>query len=162
MEFLGCDFVQRADVQTQTFFKATQSFINRATKDNPETTAAYEIALLSELQGRTATVNAEQFARQHLHDDHQDEYIGYLTSAGVAVRGFNKDTSLIDSHIRRVKIQTERGATVLVPPTMYDDGAVSVTNVEGSDEQAITVRDAITGIAGASGPKVTGDEDDQG
>ena len=35
VEFLGCKFTQRSDVQTEQFFKSTQSFISQSTKGDP-------------------------------------------------------------------------------------------------------------------------------
>jgi hypothetical protein len=161
VEFLGCKFVQRSDVQTQQFFKTTQSYINQATKGDPETTAEYEIALLSEMQNRAQNISPEQFAKRHMKPEHQDPYLAKVTAAGLPVRGFNKNTSLVSSSIRRVKFQTGRGATVLVPPLMYEDGSVSVEN-EDEEDATISIRDKITGISGASGPKATAGDADAG
>lgn len=158
VEFLGCQFVQRPEVLTENFFNASQSFINRTAKGDPEAGAAYEIALLSEMQAATATINAEQFAHHHLREEHRDDFMAHLTKEGVVLRGFNKDVSLVTGQIKRVKIQTERGATVLVPPAMYEDGAVSVSNADDETEKVIVVRDAITSIGGAGGGPKHGED----
>lgn len=155
VEFLGCQFTQRSDVQTEQFFKTTQSFIARSTKGDPETTAEYEIALLSEMQNQSRRISPEQFAQRHLKVEHRDEYISKIQSAGLPVKGFTKDTHLVTSSIRRVKFQTGRGATVLVPPPMYEDGSVSIEGSEGSESSQITITDKISSISGASGPKRT-------
>lgn len=153
VEFLGCMFVQRSDVQTELFFKNTQNFISRATKGDPEATAEYEIALLSEMQNRSPRISPEQFAQRHLREEHRDDYISKIHASGLPVKGFTKDTRLITSSIRRVKFQTGRGATVLVPPPMYEDGSVAVTDVDGTDDSLITITDRISSVSGASGPK---------
>ncbi|WP_028650219.1 nucleoid-associated protein [Nocardioides halotolerans] len=153
VEFLGCRFVQRSDVQTEAFFKTTQSFIARATKGDPEATAEYEIALLSELQNRSTRLSPEQFALRHLRPEHRDDYLARITASGLPVKGFTKDNGLITSSIRRVKFQTGRGATVLVPPPMYEDGSVAVEDVEGEETSTITITDKISSVTGASGPK---------
>lgn len=153
VEFLGCQFTQRSDVQTEQFFKATQSFIGRTTKGDPETTAEYEIALLSEMQNHSRRISPEQFAQRHLKPEHRDEYISRIEALGLPVKGFTKDTHLVTSSIRRVKFQTGRGATVLVPPPMYEDGSVSVEGGTDAETSQITITDKISSISGASGPK---------
>lgn len=153
VEFLGCQFTQRSDVQTELFFKSTQSFITRSTRGDPETTAEYEIALLSEMQNQSGRISPEQFAQRHLKAEHRDEYLSKIQSVGLPVRGFTKDTHLVTRSIRRVKFQTDRGATVLVPPPMYEDGSVSVEGGVGAESSMITISDKISSISGASGPK---------
>jgi hypothetical protein len=153
VEFLGCQFMQRSDVQTEMFFKGTQSFIAKATKGDPEATAEYEIALLSEMQNQSRRISPEQFAQRHLKPEHRDEYLSRMDSAGLPVKGFTKDTNLVTSSIRRVKFQTGRGATILVPPPMYEDGSVTVEGGEGTEPSQITITDKISSISGASGPR---------
>ncbi len=154
VEFLGCQFTQRSDVQTEKFFfKITQSFISRSTKGDPETTAEYEIALLSEMQNRSPRISPEQFAQRHLKVEHRDEYISKIQAAGLPARGFTKDTHLVTSSIRRVKFQTGRGATVLVPPPMYEDGSVAIQSAKEGNASQIVITDKISSISGASGPK---------
>lgn len=154
VHFLGCQFTERPDVQTEKFYKETQRFIARVAKDDPERRADYAIALLSEMQSQAARINVEAFARGHLSADDQDDYIAQLTRSGLPLRGFRKDNELVKGHIKRMKVQTKRGGTVLVPPEMYEDGSMTVVELDG-DESAITLTDEITGISGASGPKQT-------
>jgi hypothetical protein len=154
VEFLGCAFTQRADVLTEKFFKETQRFIATAAKNDPERTAEYEIALLSEMQGGGRRITPETFAQLHLRSDDQDAYLARISAAGLPVKGFQKNVELVRSTIRRMKVQTARGATVLVPPDMYTDGALTVDEL-GDGMSAVTVTDHITGITGAGGPKTS-------
>jgi hypothetical protein len=153
VDFLGCQFVQRPDYLTESFMKTAQGFILKATKHDPEATAEYEIALLSEMQSRGNRILPEVFARDHLRAEHQDEFIARIEEVGLPRKGFTKDVSLVRGSIRRMKVQTLRGATVLVPPEMYEDGSLTVTDLADNDASRITVTDRITGISGASGPK---------
>lgn len=152
VEFLGCTFTQRADVLTEKFFKETQRFIAQAGKNDPEKTAEYEIALLSEMQGAARRLVPETFAQLHLRQEDRQTYLARIAAAGLPVKGFQKDNDLVQSSIRRMKVQTFRGATVLVPPDMYDDGALTVEELDDG-MSAVTVTDRITGISGAGGPK---------
>jgi hypothetical protein len=150
--FLGCKFTEKPDVLTEKLFKETQRFIRRVTKNDPELAAEYEIALLAEMQNQGRRVSAQRFANTHLQPEHRDDYIARVREAGVPAREFSKDITLIAASIRRLKVQTGRGATVFVPPEMYEDGSVTVEQLDGEDSQ-ITVTDRITGMTGASGPK---------
>lgn len=152
IEFLGCQFVRRSDVLTETFFKEGQRFIARTAKDDPERHADYQIALLSEMQSSSKSLSAETFAQLHLRQEDQDAFVAHLSDCGLPVKSFRKDVTLVASSIRRFKLQTERGATVLAPPEMYSDGSLTV---ESSDEQlsTLTITDHITHMSGASGPK---------
>lgn len=51
-----------------------------------------------------------------------------------------------------MKVQTLRGATVLVPPDMYEDGALTVEELDDG-LSAVTITDHITAMTGAGGPK---------
>ena len=152
VEFLGCAFTRRSDVMTEDFFKATHRFMSRAAKGDPEKTASYEIALLSEMQSGARQVVPSTFAQNHLAPDDRDAYLAHITSLGLPLRGFRKDTSLIATKIRRLKVQTQRGATVFVPPDMYSDGSLTVED-SGEGQSTVTLTDRITGMTGASGPK---------
>lgn len=152
VEFLGCMFTQRADVLTEKFFKETQRFIHRASKGDPEKTAEYEIALLSEMQSGARRLVPEGFAQLHLRKEDRDNYLDAMSSAGLPVKGFPKANDLVQSTIRRLKVQTARGATVFVPPDMYEDGSLTVEEID-DDVSAVTITDRITGMTGAGGPK---------
>jgi hypothetical protein len=110
--------------------------------------------LLSEMQGGGRRITPETFAQLHLRSDDQDAYLARISAAGLPVKGFQKNVELVRSTIRRMKVQTARGATVLVPPDMYTDGALTVDEL-GDGMSAVTVTDHITGITGAGGPKTS-------
>jgi 37-kD nucleoid-associated bacterial protein len=150
--FLGCQFRQQADVQTEAFLDLAQKFFIQRTKDDPEANAAYEIALLAEMQSGSARIQPEKFAADHLRDDDQDLFLQRVRDAGLPTKSFRKDVTLIKSRIRRMRIQTERGADVLAPPDMFDDGSVTVVSSDGSDS-VITVRDIVKKMSGASGKR---------
>lgn len=152
VQYLGCQFVQRPDVLTENFMKSTQKFIAAATKGNPEMNAVYEIALLSEMQSNSGRVDPQAFARDHLGVDDRDEYLNQLRVHGVPTNSFPKDVSLVKSSIRRMRIHTERGADVLAPPEMFDDGSVTIEKSK-SGSSTITVQDTVAKISGASGQK---------
>lgn len=155
VEFLGCMFTRRPDVMTEDFFKQTQRFIGRAAKGDPEKTAEYEIALLSEMQSGAKRLVPETFAQLHLRTEDRDPYLSQMTAIGLPTKGFQKDVQLVKSSIRRLKVQTSRGATVLVPPAMYEDGVFKVEKLD-DNLSTVSITDRITGMSGASGPKPAG------
>lgn len=152
IHFLGCIFQQQADVQTETFLNAAQKFFTQRTEEDPEKNATYEIALLAEMQSSSGTINPENFALNHLDEDDQDLFLQRLRDNGIPTKSFSKDTALVKSKIRRMRISTNRGADIYAPPSMYEDGSVSVSNAD-NEESVITVRDKVGKISGASGKR---------
>lgn len=153
VDFLGCRFVQRADVLTEKFYKTTHKFISAQTRQDPEANASYHIALLSELQSQTAKIRPQEFANKHLPPAIRDEYISRVEGVGIPAKEFTKDLSLIESVTRRMRIHTESGADVFIPPEMMESGKASVKDSENGQSALITVEDKVTGIAGASGKR---------
>ncbi|MBV5244374.1 nucleoid-associated protein [Mycolicibacterium sp. PAM1] len=152
IEFLGCQFRQKPDVVTEKFFKTAQTFITNRSQNDPEKNATYEIALLSEMQSSSTAIQPEQFAANHLEEDDQDLFLQNLRDAGVPTNTFPKDTTLVKSKIRRMRISTERGADVFAPPEMHADGSVAIEN-SADGGSLITVRDNVKRISGASGKR---------
>jgi hypothetical protein len=152
LEFLGCVFVVQPRVLTQRFFDSVQKWIRTVAKDDPETLASYEVALLAEMQSHNRRLSPTGFANAHLESEHRDEFLNWIQAAGIPRTRFPKDTDLITSEIRRVKVQTARNATLLVPPDMYEDGSLTIEQLDDTRSR-VTVEDAIRSITGASGRK---------
>lgn len=147
---LGCQFLERADVLTQRFLDATEKWIKRVT--DPERQARYEVALLAEIQSAAKSISVPAFASQHLEPEDQDFFLSAME--GADVRGIvPKDTSLVGSRIRRVKVQTVRNASVFVPTEMYEDGSVTISRDAETNISDIHLRDEVRSVTGASGPK---------
>jgi hypothetical protein len=150
---LGCEFTQRADVLTERFKRTAEKWINTQISD-PERQATYEIAILSELKKPSATIAVGGFAQEHIADaDERESFLSVMESAGLPKAPMPKDTALIESSIRRVKIQTKRNATILVPPDMKDDGSLTIEDRDDDNRAQITILDEISSMGGASGRK---------
>ncbi|SFD16688.1 hypothetical protein SAMN05661030_2590 [Klenkia taihuensis] len=160
IQFLGCQFRQQSDVQTEQFFRVAQTFISQRTAKKPEANARYEIALLAEMQKQSTVVQPEVFAAQNLNEEDQELFVQRIRDAGLSSKSFPKDTSLIASKIRRMRIQTERGADVLAPPEMFEDGSLRVEKVDDSKSQ-IVINDAVTKMSGASGKRSSSEKAQQ-
>lgn len=139
-EYLGCDYAQRSDVITKTYFDDTQRWINTLTDD--EKRARYEVALLSDLQSSRSEVKPQAFARDHFDEDDRADFAASL-SPSINRRTFAKDTTLVP--ITRVKVTTARGVTVIAEPALVGDADDDVVQVEQS---RVTIRDEVTDVSG--------------
>lgn len=148
-DVLGCQFLERPDVNTQTFFKTAEKWI--ASLNDPEKSARYEVALIAELQSTKVNLNVGSFARNHLDPEDRDSFIVEAAKAGVSASPIYKDVTLVLSQIKRVKVQTLRNASVFAPPEMLDDGSFSIVTNELTKISEIVIRDEVKSISGASG-----------
>jgi hypothetical protein len=154
---LGCKFAERPDVLTERFLKTAEKWINKKVSD-PERTASYEVALISEMQSKSPNISVDTFAAQHIDDrDDPESLRAAMQEAGVPLQSMQKDVTLVRSQIRRVKLHTIRNATVYVPPDMYQDGSASIRDI-GDNRSEIRIVDEIKSVHGASGPR-QGQED---
>lgn len=154
VNFLGCVFVRQADVMTELYFDETHRFLGKVTKEDPPMRTDYEIALIVDMQSASKRISPKSFAAKYLKGAHRDQFLKRMEEIGLPIAGFKKDTKLIETNIRRMKLQTSRGATLFVPPEMHDDGSLNVgKGKNGTKKSKIILIDEITSISGAGGPK---------
>jgi hypothetical protein len=139
-DFLGCRLSEQADLLTERFYNGSQAWIS--TIYDPEKQARYEVALLSELQSQGKNLSANEFASHYLEAEDRDPFVHSLQGAGVPKRNFAKNTTLVKSKIKRLKLDTEGGVTVLTPVERVDDGVVSIEGDVGESAR-ITVTDRL-------------------
>lgn len=113
-KFLGCRFGTRADLTTQAFMDAAESFFNAKVADS-STRARYEIALLSEMQSHSPNIRVRQFAAAHLDLDDRAAFEHAIVDAGVPTN-VPKDVSLITNRIEAIQWLFEDGISVVAPP----------------------------------------------
>jgi len=111
-KFLGCVLKQLPSVVTRDFLQATEQFINDEVS-TPSTKARYQIALLAELQSGRGTIQPREFAEQHFNVGDRRPYIDYLERAGVPDRVFDKDTTLVGSHLEKIQLDFESGLIMI-------------------------------------------------
>ncbi len=148
--FLGCEYVERPDVLTERFYEGISKAVSRVAALSPVAAANVEIALLAEMNKTSSTIYPGQFIAQNVPPEHQDAFAAELLGHGAILQAIPKDTSNITSRILRIKIDTERDATVLVPPSMFNDGTVEITESE-LGQSRVTVRDKVRNISGTNG-----------
>jgi hypothetical protein len=113
------------------------------------------------MQKATTTVNPSKFVDENVLPEDRDAFASRLESLSVPMRAFPKDTELIKTVIMRMKIDTARNATLLVPPEMYADESLTIT--PQSDGTAhLLIKDKVEKISGARGPKSAADGPDDG
>ena len=117
--FLGCKLREAPEVITKRLFQTTEAFISEQVRE-PEIKARYEIALLSELSSESRTFSPWQFAERHLGLDDRQRYIDWLGEAEIAPQPFDKDTTLIQTHLRRIQLDFESGIAVLGSPETFE------------------------------------------
>lgn len=114
LRFLGCRFVVEPRISTQRWFDTSVEFVNESVRDPVEKNALYE-HLVSEMNSNKQSVAPKKFISEYVKRELQQEYSDFLTKNGVALRNFPKDTSDIESKIRRLSYHTQEGVTVSAP-----------------------------------------------
>lgn len=156
-DFLGCRFTERADVLTQRFFEAAESWINTLKDD--EKKGRYQVALLGEMQSNKTSLSIDRFASDHFEVEDRDDFAASLKASSVPAREFSKDTELVRGKLARLRIDTKSGVMVLAPPETVSDGTVRIEANE-DETSTVTVRDTVTKMSGrgrVAAPK--GDDD---
>lgn len=114
MRFLGCRATEEPRVATQKWFDATVQFVNEYVSDPVEKNDIYE-HLLSELKSKKTKIMPKKFVEDYIQDSHRKLYLDFLTDNRVSLQGFEKDTSDIQSKLRRKALYTTKGVTVTMP-----------------------------------------------
>ncbi|MDY6918240.1 MAG: nucleoid-associated protein [Chloroflexota bacterium] len=118
--FLGCKLREASGVTTKRLFLATETFISEQVNE-PETKARYEIALLAELSSQSRTFSPIGFAERYLLVQDSQRYIDWLGQAEISPQPFDKDISLINTHLKRIQLDFESGIAVLGDPEVFQE-----------------------------------------
>lgn len=119
-KFLGCKLREAPAVTTKKLFQATEDFIHEEIAE-PEVKARYEIALLAELGSQARTFDPRTFASMHLRVEDRQKYVDYLNNAAVTPQPFDKDISLIETHLKRIQLDFQSGISVLGSPETFQE-----------------------------------------
>lgn len=114
-DFLGCGLAARPDVDTRTFMRAVESWINRDV-ESPEDKSAYAVALITEMNSQRTTITPASFAETHLKVKHRRSFLEALKESEAPTKRFVKDTSLVENQLRRIRYDVDTGAVVIAPP----------------------------------------------
>lgn len=134
--FLGCKLAEDPQVVTRRFYEAAQRFINERVTA-PESKAAYELALMAEMQSQAAQFDPRRFASRHLKGGDAKRFLDFLDETDVAIRVFDKDTKQIDGRIKQMALEMVSGIRVSGPRDEWEQ-AVDVAE-HGNGGARITV-----------------------
>jgi 37-kD nucleoid-associated bacterial protein len=155
MDFLGCELTQRADRLTEVFFEATEKWLNRQTDSQKR--GRYQLSLMSEMLSNTTDVAVDEFASRYLDVEDRDDFSSTVYSQGAPEGSFPKDTSLVESRLSQIRIDTASGVLLAAPRVLYEDGTVLVEDLDDGRARII-VTDRVTRISGRRGRKLVGDD----
>lgn len=150
-EFLGCQLSEQSDVLTRDYLNSLTSGIN-ALSMSSDSKIGLQLAAIADLESQSPTIDVTDFVSRNVAPEFQDQLLAELRHANVPVVPFTKDRTLIETAIRRVRIQTEHGVVVLAP--LGDDEAASRITVESGAEghpERIVIDDQVTSISAATG-----------
>jgi nucleoid-associated protein YejK len=141
--FLGCGYSQRPQELTENFMRGAEDFINSAKVQDAETKARYTTALLSTLQSQANDISVVKFATDHLDPGDRDAFVSTMTERGVGQGLIKKDTSLIESRLKRVQIETEHDVFIMAPPGRLEDGTITIKPGDGAGQSVVEVADEV-------------------
>lgn len=133
LRFLGCKFVVEPRISTQRWFDTSVEFANECVRNPVEKNALYE-HLVSEMNSNRSSVSPKKFISEYVKRELQQEYSDFLTANGVALRNFPKDTSDIESKIKRLSYHTQEGVTVSAPADKEDLIEVASNRIVVNDQ----------------------------
>lgn len=142
-KFLGCQLREAPEVTTKRFFSETQEFINKRVAE-PERKAQYLTALVATLNNNDPALSPAQFAATNLIGPDRQGLVGYLEEAGVPTSHIDKDTSLIQQHLKRTRWGFESGLSLIGPPESFEQHVVMVTPDDG--EPRTEIRDTLKDV----------------
>jgi nucleoid-associated protein YejK len=141
--FLGCGFSQRPQELTENFMRGTEDFINSSRVPDAETKARYTTALLSTLQSQAKDLSVIKFATDFLDPGDRDAYVSAMTERGVLQGLIKKDTSLVQSRLKRVQIETEHDVFIMAPPARLEDGTITIKPGDAAGRSVVEVTDEV-------------------
>jgi 37-kD nucleoid-associated bacterial protein len=138
LAFLGCRFVVDPAIATQKWFDTSVDFVNQEVQDPIEKQALYE-HLVSELNSNRPSVSPKKFVQDYVKRDLRQPYEDFLKENDAPMRQFSKDTSDIQSKLRRLSYHTHEGLALIVP--------VDKENLVEVAKTQIVVRDTLQTIS---------------
>ncbi len=119
-EFLGCERARRAEVLTQSFFRAA----TKALRSMPvQERALIHVAMVTDLLSNARQVRVKDFAHNHVPRDMREDFIAAVTTAELPL-AFTKDTTLIESELRSVQINYENGSILYSLPESIGESVI--------------------------------------
>lgn len=112
-QFLGCKRIEVAHVVTKRFYNAAVEFLNTRIPGHAQRNDLYD-DVASQLRRHTQRLDTKEFAREFVPQAHRDEFVVFLKERDVPT-SFEKDTSEINSYLRKKHIRTAHNIQLRVP-----------------------------------------------
>lgn len=144
-KFLGCRPREAPDITTKNHYDATELWLNQEVTDSSKK-ARYAVFVAAEMQRPTGVVRPRWFAGQYLDTEDRRSYIEHLENHDLPTTEFIKDTSLIESRLRKISMDLESGLTILGRAEVIDE-RVEMTPLQ-SGLTRIEIVDRVKGIKG--------------
>lgn len=142
-DFLGFRLHETAAVTTGRFLDIGERWIGQLA--DPEKQARYEVALLAQLQSAVRSVNVPQFAEMNIDVADHQSFQDAVRGGGLRWSTFRKDTSRVESRIKRVAYTFASGIKIVGRPEAMDSH-VDVENLAGSRAR-VTVEDELNRVS---------------
>jgi 37-kD nucleoid-associated bacterial protein len=147
VDYLGCRLQRDPQVTTQEFFSTAEQFINERVSD-PEKQAKYDAALITVMGSAQPIFSPDDFIRDHLEGDDRRAFRAHLREHEMAARPFPKDTTLIKSALRRVRMAFRGGASVSYPPEALNETVKVITL--GENRAKVEIEDTVSKLSGGN------------
>lgn len=155
VNFLGCDYKVRPELQTEQFHGGARDFIGSLL--SPEKRARYQVALMSEMLSNKDDLSVTGFSREHLDADDRDAFNRFMASRSVPLRStIPKDLTLVRTQLKRMQVDFEHGTILLTPPDeMGPNGHVEFA--EDNGVAYVTITDKVASVSGRGSIKLDDD-----
>jgi hypothetical protein len=111
-KFLGCKAFEDPKIMTHNFYNYTRQYLY--TIENVLDKAKYIQDLNSYVQKNNTMLNPEEFADDYFSStDHKDDYKSYLESKKFSFSAFIKDTSQIESQLKKFVVEFENDISIV-------------------------------------------------
>jgi hypothetical protein len=148
--FLGCTLPVNSAQLTRRFFEGTREFIN-AIDVSDEKKADLLTGLYTYLKvDQSPTLELAVFSSQYLGPKLKDDYESFMSAKSFPTIAVSKDTSDIQSYLRKRRLKFSRDIQLTAPPDAFAE-LIEVRSVEGDPDKSgnrptwtrITIRDRV-------------------
>ena len=144
LDFMGCMPFDDPKISTKKFYEYTKAFIE--TIPDIIQRSEYTQHLNSYLQMNQNTINPREFADNYMTEtEHKNQYRSHLQSKGFEFTTYHKDTTLVNSHIRKFVVEFANGISIVGAEGTFQD-KVSLTQIEETGECKAEITSKITKI----------------
>ena len=144
-KFLGMKLREEPSVLTESLLNGFTAAINKSGMSG-EQKMEVQSALLAELRSNEKSLDPQAFIRKHVPTGHAKEVASLATNARAPMVVFSKDTSRVDSRMRRVRLDLEKDITLVAPPEeigengairVHEDGSASTVTIHGAKVESV-------------------------